>query len=52
MEYYIRCKCGQRYFIEPKDDSNVFLCSCGKKNLKRNWIAVFDAEWTEVEDDE
>lgn len=45
MEYYIVCKCGQRYFIEPKEDSNVFLCSCGKKIVKRNWVEIIEGEF-------
>lgn len=47
--YYIKCRCNKKYTFEPKEDINVFLCSCGRKIPKSKWIEVLETE-IEIED--
>lgn len=48
--YYIKCRCGKRHCINPKEDSNVFLWICGRKIPKRKWQLVIDGEFIETGD--
>lgn len=45
------CKCGRKYFIEPKEDGKMLLCFCGRKIGTRNWAEILDAGFEETKED-